>query len=281
MELLENLERDGFVVVSGAVDAALVDELNQRIARFKQRNAKAASRNLDEHGRLYRVVNLHLAVDALTRLLTDNRAIAVCDRFFGEPTSLYTSLYYERGSEQGLHRDTPLFATTPAERYMGVWVALDDVSDDNGPLMVVPGSHKLPPVDVQALRREVFGDGPIDPMAPAGWTAYQAVVAAQCETAGLTARPVHVARGDVIIWHPQLFHGGAPHAAARTRRSVVMHVTPKGTPVGHQDVFFAPSTARQIAPWRYYRRGDRDIARFRHVDFGHEYKVRTWFLRKA
>lgn len=281
MEYLDTLERDGFVVVRGAVDAALVEELNGRIAQFKQRNAKAASRNLDEHGRLSRVVNLHLVVDALTRLLTDNAAIAVCDRFFGELTSLYTTLYYERGSEQALHRDTPMFATTPAERYMGVWVALDEVGDDNGPLMVVPGSHKLPPVDVQAIRREVFGDGPIDPLAPAGWSAYQAVVAAQCEAAGLSPRPVHVGPGDVIIWHPQLFHGGAPHAAARMRRSVVMHVTPKGVPVGHLDAFYDPSTARQTASWRYYRRGNRDIARFGHVDFGHAYKVRTWFLRKA
>lgn len=281
MEYLDTLERDGFVVVRGAVDAALVDELNGRIAQFKQRNAKAASRNLDEHGRLSRVVNLHLVVDALTRLLTDNAAIAVCDRFFGAPTSLYTTLYYERGSEQALHRDTPMFATTPAERYMGVWVALDEVGDDNGPLMVVPGSHKLPPVDVQAIRREVFGDGPIDPLAPAGWSAYQAVVAAQCDAAGLSPRPVHVGPGDVIIWHPQLFHGGAPHAAARMRRSVVMHVTPKGVPVGHLDAFYDPSTARQSASWRYYRRGNRDIARFGHVDFGHAYKVRTWFLRKA
>ncbi len=281
MDEIERLERDGFVVIRGAVAPALVSEINERIARFKQRNAKAAARNLDEHGRMSRVVNLHLAVDTITRLLTENAAIAVCDRFFGESTTLYTSLYYERGSEQALHRDTPMFATSPLGRYMGVWVALDEVADDNGPLMVVPGSHALPQIDVQAIRREVFGDGPIDPMAPAGWDAYQAAVAAQCEAAGLQAQAVHVSPGDVIIWHPQLFHGGAAHIAPRMRRSVVMHVTPKGMPVGHLDVFYDPGKARARAPWRYYRRGDRHVARFKHVDFGHAYKIRTWFLRKG
>ncbi|WP_367345669.1 phytanoyl-CoA dioxygenase family protein [Stenotrophomonas bentonitica] len=281
MDAMDSLERDGYVVVRGAVDASLVNELNERISRFKQRNAKAAARNLDEHGRLYRVVNLHLAIDAMTRLLTENAAIAVCDAFFGEPTSLYTSLYYERGSEQSLHRDTPVFATNPLGRYMGVWVALDTVSDDNGPLMVVPGSHALPPIDVHAIRQRLFGEGQIDPMSPEGWTAYQDAVAAQCDAAGLIPQPVHVSPGDVIIWHPQLFHGGAPHAATRTRRSVVMHVTPKGMPVGHMDVFYDPSKARQHAPWRYYQRDGRHVARFKHVDFGHEYKVRTWFLRKG
>ena len=93
--------------------------------------------------------------------------------------------------------------------------------------------------------------------------------------------PLHVEAGDVVIWHPQLLHGGAPHLSARSRKSVVMHVTPKGIPVGHQDVLFDPERSRDKAAWGYYRWGDRHIARFGKVDFGHEYKVRTWFLRKT
>lgn len=281
MDAYDALMRDGFVVVRQAIAPALVQDINARIARFKQRNPKAVSRNLDEHKRMYRVVNLHLAVDAMTRLLTDNPAIDVCDRFLGEPTTLYTSLYYERGSEQSLHRDTPVFCTSPGERYMGVWTALDAVDESNGPLRVVPGSHLLPPIDVQALRREVFGDGPISAMSPEGWAAYQDAVARQCEDAGLKPQSVHVQPGDVIVWHPQLFHGGAPHPSAGTRRSVVMHVTPKSMPVGHMDVFYGQTPPLSKAPWRYYRRGQREIARFGQVDFGHEYTRRTWFLRKT
>ncbi|HAL23755.1 MAG TPA: phytanoyl-CoA dioxygenase [Stenotrophomonas sp.] len=281
MDAYDALMRDGYVVVRQAIAPTLVEDINQRIARFKQRNAKAVTRNLDDHQRLYRIVNLHLVVDAMTALLTDNAAIDVCDRFFGEPTTLYTSLYYERGSEQSLHRDTPVFCTSPGERYMGVWTALDAVDDSNGPLRVVPGSHLLPPIDLQALRKKVFGDGPVSPMAGEGWAGYQDAVARQCEEAGLQAQAVHVQPGDVIVWHPQLFHGGAPHPSAGTRRSVVMHVTPKAMPVGHMDVFYGQTALPEKAPWRYYRRGQREIARFGHVDFGHEYTRRTWFLRKA
>lgn len=281
MDAFESLMADGYVVVRGAIAPELVSDINARIGRFKQRNRKVVTRNLDDHQRLYRIVNLHLVVDAMTRLLTDNPAIAVCDRFFGEPASLYTSLYYERGSEQALHRDTPVFCTSPGERYMGVWTALDAVDDQNGPLLVVPGSHLLPPLDLQQIRQQAFADGPVPSMSPEGWAIYQQAVARQCEEAGLVAQPVHVQPGDVIIWHPQLFHGGAPHPSAATRRSLVMHVTPKSMPVGHMDVFYGAREPDQIAPWRYYRRGQRDIARFGQVDFGHEYTRRTWFLRSA
>jgi phytanoyl-CoA hydroxylase len=279
---LDALNEKGFVVVRGAVALSLCDEINDRIDVFKRRNTKPVSRNQDEHGRLSRVVNLHVAVGAMTRLLTENTAIEVCDEFLQATTSLYTSLYYERGSEQPLHRDTPLFSTTPPEKYLGVWSALDEVGDDNGPLMVVAGSHKLPALDIQAMRRSLFGDARIDPLSPKGWETYQVAVQEQCKDFELYAQPIHVSKGDVIVWHPQLLHGGAPHLSPRTRRSVVMHVTPQATPVGHMDVFFDP--ARQTATkagWSYYRRGSRYVAKQRVVDFGHAFSVKAWRLRKA
>ena len=100
-------------------------------------------------------------------------------------------------------------------------------------------------------------------------------LAQQCRDAGLEPRQVPVQRGDVIIWHPELFHGGAPHnVRERSRRSLVMHVTPVGTPVYHIDVFFSPQRkVPSVAGWGYYARGARKIAHFGHIDFGHEYVV--------
>ena len=37
---------------------------------------------------------------------------------------------------------------------MGVWVALENTNKDNGPLTVVPGSHKLSLIDYQDLKRK-------------------------------------------------------------------------------------------------------------------------------
>ena len=152
------LHETGFVVVRGAVDPSLCRRALAGIDAFKAKHRKAVVANANEFGHLYRVVNLHLAVDALAAAFADNQALAVTDRFFGEATTLYTSLYYERGSEQALHRDTPYFCTRPADRYLGVWLALDDVDADNGPLRVVPRSHLLPAIDVRALARELFPD---------------------------------------------------------------------------------------------------------------------------
>ncbi|MCQ4166978.1 phytanoyl-CoA dioxygenase family protein [Tahibacter harae] len=277
MSLYDDLMRDGFVVVRNAIARERCEQLLQDINAFKQRNAELIAKNAADHGYLYRVSNLHLAVPSLADTFAELAApFEISDRFFAAPTSLYTSLYYERGSEQDLHRDTPYFTTRPIGRYMGVWLALDDVDGENGPLMVVPGSHLLPPIDVEAMARELFaGLESIPAMSADGWVGYQEAVKQQCADRGMAAQQVHVSRGDVIIWHPELLHGGSVHInKERSRRSLVMHVTPAGTPVYHMDVFYDPT--REVpdeATWDYYERGGRKIAQFGHVDFGHEYLV--------
>lgn len=273
-ELSLHLAEQGFVVVPAAVPAELCEAALAATDAFKARNAERVGPNLDEFGRLYRVVNLHLAVPELAAAFEANgEGLGVCDEFFGEPAALYTSLYYERGSEQALHRDTPYFCTRPAGRYLGVWLALDDVDDDNGPLQVVPGSHRLPAIDLERLRTEIFGDRPVPPTSAEGWDAYQGLVQAQCRERGMHARNVHVQKGDVIIWHPEMLHGGAAHSnRQRSRRSLVMHVTPVGTPVYHMDVFYNPDSDVPSSPrWNYQTIGTRKMAAFNEVDFGHQY----------
>lgn len=271
------LIEEGYAVIPSAVDVGVCEEALRQVDALKKAHADIVRKNADEFGHLYRVVNLHLALDGLKQAFAENhRGLEVCDRFFGEPTSLYTSLYYERGSEQDFHRDTPYFSTKPAGKYLGVWLALDDVDDENGPLRVTPGSHVLPPIDVEKMATEIFPDpANIPSISMEGWNAYQGAVQKQARAQGLLHKNVSVKRGDVIIWHPEMLHGGAPHInKERSRRSLVMHVTPVGVPVYHIDVFFNPSKKVPTkAGWKYEDFQKRKIAKFDQVDFGHEYAV--------
>jgi phytanoyl-CoA hydroxylase len=273
---LDALNTDGFTVVQGGIDPELCTAANADIDEFKTRNRGAVAKNLDEAGRMYRVVNLHLASEAIASLFSQNRALEVCDQFFDDETALYTSLLFERGSEQEPHRDSPLFVTRPEGRYLGVWAALEDTDYENGPLLVVPGSHRLPALDIDAMASKLYGEpSTAPPDDESGWDTYQGAVRAQASDAGLAPQEVHVKAGDVIIWHPLLLHGGAEHRATqRTRRSLVMHVTPRGMPVYHQDVFFHPAKdVPPVAQFGYYLHGERSIAASQSIDFAHEYSV--------
>jgi ectoine hydroxylase-related dioxygenase (phytanoyl-CoA dioxygenase family) len=77
---------------------------------------------------------------------------------FEKRTCLHSSLFFEVGSAQDIHRDIPLFWTNPANSYFGTWLALEDTDADNGPLLVVKGSHKLPLLDRAKITSEVYSN---------------------------------------------------------------------------------------------------------------------------
>jgi phytanoyl-CoA hydroxylase len=241
---------DGYCVVNNAVDGRLIDEFLTRWEKFKSEIVIQYTDKLIEGedmigGRYRRMVNMHLVLPELERLFTKNRALQVTDQLFGESTTLYTSLYFEIGSAQDFHRDTPYFWTNPGYNYFGVWLALEDTDERNGALTAIKGSHRQQ--DSLDFREQIGKLDPDEnghPKAHSGvlWGNYQKRVQEACLKAGLVPSELHVKKGDVIIWHPQLMHGGAGILDdRRSRNSFVMHVTPKYQVVYAQDKYFDPS----------------------------------------
>jgi len=69
---------------------------------------------------LLRVINLHHSVTPLKDIFWESieSSSEVTDAF--GPATLYTSLFFEMGSEQTPHRDTPYFYSGSNGGYMGV-----------------------------------------------------------------------------------------------------------------------------------------------------------------
>ena len=280
-EIVYSFLEQGFVVVPASVDAKTCDQAVTTFKRFAALNEDKLGPFRDAHGHYPRLVNFHLTIEELMPLFAANSALAITDFLFQAETVLYTSLFYERGSAQDVHRDTPYFTTRPEYRYFGVWVALEDADADNGPLIVVPGGHLLPELPRSEIARESWPqpeDAPDESQEL--WEKYQGRVHEQMKRLGLAVREVHVKKGDTIIWHPHLPHGGgAINDLSRTRFSLVMHVTPMGTPVYHQKAFFNPSMPlSETAPWSYKSGGGRRYAGHPSVSIAHQvdYKPREF-----
>jgi phytanoyl-CoA hydroxylase len=269
---------DGIATLPSSLSPDHVDDLARRFRTFEAANDHIFRKHRDTDGHYPRIVNLHLSFPDLLELFTLNiRALRLMDGMFGSETVIYTSLFYERGSAQDIHRDTPYFATKPDYLYFGVWVALEDTDESNGPLQVVRKGHLLDELNVREIAaRHVKDPTEINPSSPELWDDYQRRVQEQCFAGGLTVEPVTVKKGDTIIWHPKTPHGGAPILdSSRTRLSFVMHVTPHGVPVYHQDVFFNPDReVSYAANWVYREAGGRKYADFPVTNFGHRFDYR-------
>jgi len=270
---VEAVIRDGYTIIRGAVPKARCEALVHEFKRFAEVNPDKFAEFLDADGHYPRIINLHAAMPGLFDLFARNPLThAVQKALFGAEPCLYTSLFYERGSAQPIHRDTPYFSTLPPYFYLGIWVALEDAGEQNGALEAYPGGHRVgePDREAMALRHYAALDA-IPRISDVLWNDFQADIVARCEAAGLAKRLLSVERGDTVIWHPQLPHGGSAIAdIQRSRFSLVMHTKPLGVPVYNIDQFMNPRGG-------YPRQGHYDYEqvdgcyRVRHaeVDFAH------------
>ena len=132
----------------------------------------------------------------------------------------FQTLNFHVGSQQKTHSDSIHFYSVPQRFMCGVWVALEDTDDSNGPLHYYPGSHKLPFYDMADISLQ----GSKDVGQYNQYLTYENFVQELMEATGQKKEVFHVKKGQALIWSANLFHGGQPILRpGSTRHSQVTH----------------------------------------------------------
>lgn len=162
-----------------------------------------------------RYLNAWRELDSVKTLAAAPQVIAALSQLWGRQALAFQTLNFPIGTSQKAHSDSIHFNTDPPGFMAGVWVALEDIDETNGPLVYYPGSHKLDVVDMEDLNL------------PAGrehYPEYEQGIGEIVAANDLTATLGTVKKGDAIIWHANLIHGGHPHQdPSRSRHSQVTH----------------------------------------------------------
>uniref|UniRef100_A0A7S1MG38 Phytanoyl-CoA dioxygenase n=1 Tax=Alexandrium catenella TaxID=2925 RepID=A0A7S1MG38_ALECA len=181
--------------------------------------------------RLY--VNLSSpSVRAWTALLLEPRVRCHAEALIGGRALKATGLFFEWGTQQGLHADTwyGLGGSRPG-KMIGAWFALDDTAPTigNGPLMYLQRSHRLGPSCPEscrgACRPSCMPGLLLNTIAQrkASRELYEDVIW-RANHNNLSVHAICAKAGDVVLWHESLLHGGWDiRSWNRTRRSLVFH----------------------------------------------------------
>ena len=215
--LLRQFVEQGFVMLEGLIDEALVDAVNREID-----HAIADGYQGYTYGSSQRIEHLHQHHPNIRRLWLDPRHLRILDLIYGVPGRPCQTLTYVFGSQQDPHQDTIHLTPFPAGFMSGTWIALQDVVPESGELVVYPGSHREPRVRMHDVGcPKVSGD----------WSEFGAKVvpewARMCERySPMVYRPK---KGTVLIWHENLLHGGSVRRDTKLeRRSLVIHSFAEG-----------------------------------------------------
>jgi hypothetical protein len=117
----------------------------------------------------------------------------------------FQTINFLYGSNQPLHQDSIHFYTQPERWMVGTWTALQDITEDCGPLNIVPGSHKWPHYNFQHLNLPVveFGNQ-FD-----NYHEYENFLLQLVEVMNGYKKKWIGKKGQTIIWASNLLHGGA------------------------------------------------------------------------
>lgn len=114
------------------------------------------------------------------------------------------------GGEVQYHQDATYLWTEP-QSCLGLWVALEDATLENGCLWGIPGSH-LEPSPRRRYRRKSSGyRAEIEVLDARIWPPEEAV-------------PLEAQRGSVIVLHAQFAHGSGPNRSEHSREAYSLHI---------------------------------------------------------
>ena len=220
----EILRSDGYVIVSGVILTAEVQA------------AKVRLRYIAKHAKFYTQFGVHFVpgknppqsddplhqFDQIShvlwrdrelweRILVHPNMIRVASAIVGDSFNVINAgIFVKRpgdGSAVPWHQDTATWGVPPgawgpddAPKILDYWLALDHATEENGYLQLLPGSH------LQGVVPHRDGGGLLHEADPRkfGFDIANAI--------GCTTAP-----GDLVIWHPDLFHGSDTNRSALPR----------------------------------------------------------------
>jgi phytanoyl-CoA hydroxylase len=207
----------GAIVVPDILSAEEVAELSRVTDAFV-----AGARGLTGHTDIYdledshtsasprvrRVKAPHLHHPAFAALVRHPRILAVLHDLWGPDLRFDTAKLNMKSAGFGAavewHQDWAFYPHTNDD-LAAVGVMMDDMELANGPLLIVPGSHRGPVFDHHA--DGVFC-GAIDP--------------ARAEVDFTAAVPLTGKAGSITVHHVRAVHGSAPNTSARDRRLLLL-----------------------------------------------------------
>ena len=231
----EFMATNGYLVKKGLFEEALIDEVREWTQwRFSHED-------MQEEGRIQ---DAFRQAPCVARLAAHRTVLAMLKDLYGRSAIPFQTLNFHRGTQQRTHSDAFHFNSWPQRWMCGVWVALEDVNELNGPLHYYPGSHRLPVLDTNdtsALNNN--------------YTNYESAIEELITISGLRKERFLPQKGDCLVWAANLLHGGDPIVdPQRSRLSQVSHYYFEGCS------FYTPRTSDMSLGVISYRDEILDIA---------------------
>ena len=208
-------QEQGYLILENRVPVPILDRIRQEIARFTEvaRGMTASDDKIDledshtpDDPRIRRVKLPHTQSEVVNDLLRSDHILAPVRDLIGPDVRMQTTKLNMKSAGYGAavewHQDWAFYPYTNDD-VLAVGVIIDDMTPANGPLMVLPGTHRGP---VLNHHHNGYFAGAVD-----------------LEAEGIDmadAVPLMGPAGSISIHHGRILHGSALNTSTQDRRII-------------------------------------------------------------
>ncbi|XP_030624602.1 phytanoyl-CoA dioxygenase domain-containing protein 1 [Chanos chanos] len=169
----------------------------------RERSLNKVGHALHAHEPLYKAITHSPKVQSIAKKLDLINPVIL--------QSMYIFKQPDIGGEVTPHQDATFLYTEPLGRVMGVWIALEDATLDNGCLWFIPGSHK------SGITRRMV-------RTPKGTFPLTDFVGREQNYDEKLFIPAPVKKGGAVLIHGEVVHRSAENTSASSRHVYTFHI---------------------------------------------------------
>ena len=203
-EILINYHENGYIVIDLELTNEFIDNLMNGI--HSELDKLKTQDNRYHYSDSPRVFEGWKTIPNVLSLAKHPKLLSTLELLYGRKPIPFQTINFLKGSNQPLHQDSIHFYTQPERWMVGTWTALQDMTEDCGPLNVVPKSHKWPHYNFQNLNLPVVEYG----NQFENYAEYENFLVQLLEATELERKNWLGKKGQTLIWASNLLHGGAP-----------------------------------------------------------------------
>lgn len=212
-EQLQQWSSNGFLHIKQHFNSQQVDDVNKTVDELiHQKHLPITHDNKVMYGYKHSPV--------IKQMMQDEGLKKLLSFILDKEVVPFQTLNFVKGSGQRAHSDSIHMTTYPLGYLIAAWIALEDIHPDSGPLFYYKGSHKLP----YLLNDDFENYSTRLKLGNKQYSDYEDMTAEILSQNQFKKEVFLPKKGDVLIWHANLIHGGVPVAnPSLTRKSMVVH----------------------------------------------------------
>jgi ectoine hydroxylase-related dioxygenase (phytanoyl-CoA dioxygenase family) len=222
-EQIEQFRRDGFLNFGSVLTPEETQTLHQALTHTLHGESSVkpeSTRNISGGGDVVtQVVNIWEAEPAFHQHLYNERIVPLVAQLMGTDT---VRVWHDQiqvkpplvGGPTIWHQDHPYWPVIAPADLVSAWVALEDATEENGCMSMVPGSHRWGPYNGGTVgsNRDTWGPDYNPAFIPEGET--------------VRVVPCPVKAGSVVFHHCLTWHGAPPNRSQSNRPAIAVHYMP-------------------------------------------------------